>query len=59
MEILTKDRSRLFDDVDENIYDEAYKRLLVMRKANPAYRDDQLLMRLLCYEIADEGGPSR
>ena len=43
-----KDQSRLFTDTSEVVYEAYYKQLQEMRKQWPAYRDDQLLMKMLC-----------
>lgn len=43
-----KDKSKLFKNIDEHTYTSVYKGLVKLRKDNPAYRDDQLLMYMLC-----------
>lgn len=53
------DNSKLFERVDESTYEKAEKMLDFMRRMHPSYRDDQLLMRLLCAELAGEGQPER
>lgn len=43
------DQSRLFkDNVKEELYDKLYKELEKLRVQHPSYRDDQLLMFMLC-----------
>ena len=42
------DESRLFKNVPEPVYDYIYKALVAMRVLHPSYRDDQLLMKMLC-----------
>lgn len=45
-----KDGSKLFAEINSNVYEHWFNRLLVYRKKHPEYRDDQLLMYLLCTE---------
>lgn len=42
------DKSKLFEGVPEAVYDRIYVKLMAMREAHPSYRDDQLLIRLMC-----------
>lgn len=52
-----KDGSKLFNDVKEGVYDGLYEQLMALRVAYPSYRDDQLLMKMLCdqEEARDQG----
>ena len=45
---MAKDQSKLFENVSEDVYQKTFRILEVMRSAHPGYRDDQLLMKLLC-----------
>lgn len=39
---------KIFDDIDEHIIDKNIDALKVLRKKHPTYRDDQLLLWMLC-----------
>jgi hypothetical protein len=52
-----KDQSKLFEDVSEKTYVAVFNVLQLMRASHPSYRDDQLLMKVLCNEA--DGGPDR
>lgn len=52
-----KDGSKLFKEVAEEVYAAAMRDLRAMREAFPSYRDDQLLMRLLCLRMANRPTP--
>ena len=43
-----KDQSKLFQNIPDKVYEDNYHLLRHMRKHYPGYRDDQLLMKLLC-----------
>ena len=43
-----KDQSKLFQDVSERTYVEVFNALQLMRASHPSYRDDQLLIKMLC-----------
>ena len=47
-EIDEKDGSRLFKDVDTKVFAAKMRELIALREAHPGYRDDQLLMYMLC-----------
>ncbi len=46
---IINDGSNLLKTVPEVIYNEALSQLKQMRAKHPTYRDDQLLMSLLCW----------
>ncbi len=48
-----KDESKLFKDVPDEVYEAHFESLRAMRRKHPEYRDDQLLMRLLCLTDGD------
>jgi hypothetical protein len=45
---MTKDGSKLFSDVSDEVYARVFEELQNFRFAYPQYRDDQLLMKMLC-----------
>jgi hypothetical protein len=47
-ESFVKALPKLFHQTKREVYSEAMSRLESMRQAHPQYRDDELLMRLLC-----------
>ena len=48
LELQCKDGTRLFKNVPDELYKKMFKHLLRMRVMHPSYRDDQLLMFMLC-----------
>lgn len=52
-----KDRSKLFEHVPEKVYEENYRLLTALRAVYPVYRDDQLLMRILCSRALPDQNP--
>lgn len=45
-----KDQTKLFESISDENYKKQFERLQEMRAKHPGYRDDQLLMWLLCTE---------
>lgn len=46
-----KDKSSLFRYIDDSVYEKVYNKLVALRTKYPSYRDDQLLMFMLCNAI--------
>lgn len=53
--VIEKDRAKLFNDVDVATYQKWYVKLCELRLRYPGYRDDQLLMALLCQQSIEKG----
>lgn len=51
-----KGNGRLFESIPQDVHDRVYKDLQRMQAAYPTYRDDQLLMYLLC-ELDESTAP--
>ena len=47
-----EEAGKLFEEVREEVYDEAMRQLNDRRSAHPSRRDDELLLRLLCDALA-------
>lgn len=47
-------KSKLFKNVSQKLYDHYFNQLQVLRHQYPQYRDDELLMYMLCYSHTKE-----